>query len=471
MAKQTKIIATMGPSSENKETMKKLAESGMNAIRLNFSHGEYDWHKKIIKSIRELSKEMNVPIAIWADLQGPRIRVGNAESFEIKKGEIIRVSDKKTTDEKELVIDSDNISSSLKVGERILIEDGLKQLKIVEKNGDSIKAEVIAGGEINPRKGINVPDTNLHFGAVTKKDEEDLEFLMSQDIDYVALSFVSNAKEIEETRKKIKKLLGREKNLPHIVAKIERKEAIKNLDEIIKAADAVMVARGDLGIEMDESKVILFQKEIISKCLMNVKPVIVATQMLDSMIRNPIPTRAEVADVSNAVIDHTDAVTLSGETAGGKYPVEAVSTMSEIIQNTEESPFDDINPGYLDDAIFSDYSSIINSAHELAKTSSAKAIVMFSDTGFTGRLMSHHRPEQMLLVATDNPKTYDQLSIVWGVESYLFNKGNEKEKLIDQLIKRAKKEKKLSSGDKIIVIIGRMPGNEKKIRLVGIQEV
>jgi pyruvate kinase len=332
--KKTRIVATIGPVSDSKETMKKLIESGVNVFRINFSHNTHDAHQVIIDNARELVREMKRPIGLLADLQGPRIRVGNPEAFEIEKGEVIFVSDKKSTEEKELIIDSDGVVSALQVGEKILIEDGLMRLVVVEKMENSVKAAVLNGGIIKPRKGMNLPDTKLSFGAVTQKDKDDLEFALKNEIDFVALSFVSNAKEIEETREKIKEILGRENDLPQIVAKIERKEAIENIDEIIKATDVIMVARGDLGIEMDESKVVLYQKEIIAKCLRKARIVIVATQMLDSMINNPIPTRAEVSDVSNAVIYHTDAVMLSGESASGKYPVEAVETMSKIIRDT-----------------------------------------------------------------------------------------------------------------------------------------
>jgi len=263
-----------------------------------------------------------------------------------------------------------------------------------------LTAKVVNGGIIKNHKGVNLPDSELHFGAVTEKDKKDLEFALKNEVDFMALSFVSNAQEILETRENIKTILGRDADLPQIVAKIERKEAINNIDEIIGAVDVIMVARGDLGIELEESKVILYQKEIIAKCLRAAKTVIVATQMLDSMINNPIPTRAEVSDVSNAVIDHTDAVMLSGESASGKYPIEAVETMTKIIKDTEDSPFDDINPGYLDENIFNDYASIINSAHEMAKSSRAKAIVLFSETGFSARMIAHHRPTQLIIVGT-----------------------------------------------------------------------
>lgn len=468
--KKTRIVATVGPASDSKENMLKIVEAGVNVFRLNFSHNTHESHKKIIDNAKEVRKEIKRPLGVLADLQGPRIRVGNAEAFEIEKGEMIFVSDQKTTDEKELIIDSDRVASALQVGERIMIEDGLLRLKVVERLENSVKAEVLNGGMVKPRKGINVPDTKLHFGAVTKKDKNDLEFAVKEDVDFVALSFVSNAQEVLETREEIKKILGRTDSLPQIVVKIERKEAIDNIDEIIAATDVVMVARGDLGIELAESKVIIYQKEIIAKCLRAAKPVIVATQMLDSMINNPIPTRAEVSDVSNAVIDHTDAVMLSGESANGKYPVEAVETMAQIIRDTEDSPFDDINMQY-DNIIYNDYDSVINSAHDLAMTSGAKAVVLFSDAGTSARMISHHRPEQMILVATCNPKTYNQMSIVWGARSYLFECNmHDREDMIEEVIELNKKAGRLQAGDKIVVILGKIPGR-KDVALTGIRIV
>lgn len=467
--KKTKIVATIGLASEGKEMLLEMVEAGMNVARLNFSHGTHEWHGNVIKIIREVSKEAGRPIGILADLQGPRIRVGNTEPFEIEKGEIIVVSDSKTTDGKELIIDSDGVAGALQVDERIMIEDGVMRLRVVEKLDNSVRAEVLNGGTIKPRKGINVPDTKLHFGAVTEKDRKDLEFVLSQEVDFVALSFVSNAKEVLETRENMKKILGREDNLPQIVVKIERKEAIDNIDEIIEATDVVMVARGDLGIEIEGCRVAVLQKEIIKKSLQYLKPVIVATQMLDSMINNPIPTRAEVSDVTNAVIDHTDAVMLSGESAGGKYPVESVRTMADIIQHTEISPFDDVTSILkVKDNVA--YNAIIESAYELARASKAKAIVMGSASGETARLLSHFRPEQQIFVVTHNEKTYYQLSLAWGVKTQLFEIGGVFREDIDWLIDRAKKLGELSSGDKVIVIMGKMP-NDEKIKLLGVKEI
>lgn len=475
--KKTKIVATIGPASDAKETLKKMIEDGMNVVRINFSHGTHESNGKVIQTAKELSRDLNVPIGIMADLQGPRIRVGNKKEFSVEPGEVILISDREpacfkagTAGQKELIIDSPGVGSVLKAGDRILIEDGIIELRVATRSGKTIKAKAMNKAVIKPRKGINVPDTQLRFGAVTGKDEEDLRFVLSKDIDFVALSFVSNAREIIETREKIKKLLGRGRDLPQIISKIEKKEAMMNLDEIIEAADAVMVARGDLGMDMDENKIVILQKEIIAKSLHCLKPVIVATQMLESMINSPIPTRAEVSDVSNAVIDHTDAVMLSGESANGRYPVETVATMKNIIVNTEESPFDDVAGNFLDNDVFSDYAAAVNSAHELAKSTRAKAIALFSSSGITARMMSHHRPEQMLLVATDNPKTYQQLSLVWGANAYLFGKGKKREALIDAMIKKAHLNGRLKSGDKIVVISGKSEG-DKTVKLTELREV
>ena len=469
--KKTKIVATIGPASKSPDILREMIRAGMNVARINFSHGDYNTNGELIHNLKNLREELLINLGIMVDLQGPRIRVGNEKEFLIEKGEIIFVSDKKTNrEEKELVIDSDGVADALATGERILVEDGLMEIKVVEKDENGIKAEVISGGMIKPRKGVNVPDTTLRFGAVTEKDEADLKYALSQEVDFIALSFVSNGKEIEETREKIRKILGRENDLPKIVAKIERKEAIKNIDEIISSADVIMVARGDLGIELDETKVVLYQKRIIAKCLRANCPVIVATQMLDSMIKNPIPTRAEVSDVSNAVIDHTDAVMLSGESANGEYPIASVKTMAKIIYDTEESPYDDYCAQCHQLDLANEYGAIIHSAQELAKNSNAKAILAISQSGFTAKQLAHSRSEKPIFVVTNNKKTYNQLAIVWGVNVFLFSDETNLEKLIDLLFAELKKNNKVQIGDSVVVILGRIPGGEK-MRLVGIRNV
>ncbi len=468
--KKTKIVATIGLASENKETLKKLIEAGMNVARLNFSHGTHEWHGNVIKRIRELSKEMSTPVGILADLQGPRIRTVVQSEVEIKTGNNVMVSDiaKKDFIENGIVLDVANIIDDIEVGNEILIEDGIMKVVVREKNNDMLICEVIDGGIIRNHKGVNIPDAKLNISPITEKDENDLKFSLDNEVDFIAMSFVSTGEDIENLRGKIVKHLGRTENIPHIISKIERKEAIKNLDEIIRTTDAVMVARGDLGIEIETSRVAVLQKEIIRKSLQYMKPVIVATQMLNSMIENPRPTRAEVSDVSNAVIDHADAVMLSGESASGKYPVESVKTMSDIVLHTEVSPFDDI-VGKLEVENGLQYNEIVLGAYDLANSGKAKAIALGSFSGTTARLMSHFRPEQPLLVVTDNEKTYNQLALVWGVEVRLFDKGGVFREDIDWLLKNAKEIGELQSGDKVVVIMGKLDG--EKIRLIGIKEI
>jgi len=358
MAKRTKIVATIGPASESEEILKKIISEGMDMARLNFSHNSHEWHGEIIDRLRKVSGELSMPIAIMADLQGPRIRILADKDLEIKNGEIIRVSDVASfpnfqipmtnfqtnpNDQisKIIFLDCANIIDGIEIGNEILIEDGTKKLKITKKEKDFLEAEVVTGGTIKNHKGVNLPDSDIKLGALTEKDFNDLKFALSKDVDFVAISFVKDAADLKELREKIKEFSPDKVALVKIIPKIERKEAIKNIDEIIDESDVVMVARGDLGIELPESEVIIYQKEIVSKCRQKNKPVIVATQMLESMIENPIPTRAEVSDISNAVIDHADLVMLSGETANGKYPVEAIKIMREIIEKVEESPLDD----------------------------------------------------------------------------------------------------------------------------------
>jgi pyruvate kinase len=475
MLKQTKIVATIGPASENEEILKKMIEEGMNVIRLNFSHGDYSSHAKIIKTVRKLSKEMKTGIGILADLQGPRIRTLVENDIEVKKGEVVIISDNpksyklQTTNCKLVGLDWPGIIEKIKVGNNILIQDGLIRLKVIEKNDGLLKAEVIAEGTVENHKGINIPDANLEMGSLTLKDEKDLEFIVKEDIDFIGLSFAGSAIDIFDLRKKIEKIARENKDRPQIVAKIERKEAIKNLKEIINSTDAVMVARGDLGIEMEESEVAILQKEIIKESLKKAKPVIVATQMLISMVNSPMPTRSEVSDVTNAVIDHADAVMLSDETAGGKYPVECIRMMREIIEKTEESPFDDVQ-NILEIEKPSVYAEFIKGVFEMAQNPQIKAVLAVSLSGHTARLLSHFRLQKPILIATNSAKTFNQLSLAWGIKPYLIDSEIGMDEFIDRIADKGKKEKILSSGDKVAVILGKGPNNEKT-RIVGTKEI
>ncbi len=349
MNARTKIVATIGPASESEEVLKKIILEGVDVARLNFSHNTHEWHGKIIDCLRKLSNELKMPISIMADLQGPRIRTIIDKEIVIEKGETIAVSDiekiqntkYEIQDTKYFSLDVPNIIDDIEVGNEIMIQDGLMKIVVREKNKDFLLAEVINGGTIGNHKGVNLPDSNIKLGALTEKDLNDLKFSLSKGVDLVAISFVKNAADLKYLREKIKEFSSDKNASVQIVPKIERKEALKNIDEIIDESDVVMVARGDLGIEMPESEVVIYQKEIVNKCREKNKPVIVATQMMESMMENPIPTRAEVSDISNAVIDHADFVMLSGESANGKYPTEAVKMMEEIIEKVEESPLDD----------------------------------------------------------------------------------------------------------------------------------
>jgi pyruvate kinase len=353
-------VATIGPASESEEILKQLIDEGMNMARLNFSHNEYAWHGKIIDLIKKISQETGQKVDIIADLQGPRIRTLVETDLEIKEGEIIRVSDIVSFSQyqvpitkyqigsndpisKIIFLDSANIIKDINVGNEILIEDGTKKLKVTKKESEFLETEVVNGGIIKNHKGVNLPDSDIKLSALTEKDLADLEFALGKGVNFVAMSFVKDAKDLQDLREKIKELSPNKDTLAKVIPKVERKEAMKNIDEIIEESDMVMVARGDLGIELPESEVTIYQKEIETKCHEKNKPVIVATQMMESMIKNPIPTRAEVSDVSNAVIDRADAVMLSGESANGQYPVETVKMMREIIEKVEATPLDDLD--------------------------------------------------------------------------------------------------------------------------------
>lgn len=472
--KKTKIVATIGPASESEKVLEKMMKAGMNVARLNFSHGEYEWHKMVIERIRKISEKNNFNVAILADLQGPRIRVNTKKEIAVKSGEELLLYEVgeivKAKDTPFIFLDKKNIVSVLKKDQEILIEDGLIKLKVVENKGKYLITKVIDGGTIKNHKGVNIPGADLNIEIITAKDKRDLEFSLENDVDFVAISFVKNGENIKSLKRLIAKKIKDVSAQPKIIAKIERKEAIDNLESILMETDAVMVARGDLGIEMDESRVVILQKEIIAKSIHYLKPVIVATQMLDSMINNPRPTRAEVGDVSNAVIDHADAVMLSGESANGKYPVETVEIMSQIIEKTEESVYDDVHETLeCKKDSCADYVVIIRSAYELAKSFDAQALCAVSVSGYTAKLISHFRPTQKIIVATNNPKSSRQLSILWGVDGYLF-KDKKLENLIDKAVIEAKNDKKLKKNDRVVVVMGRVMDGEK-MRLVGVKKV
>ncbi|MEP7162792.1 MAG: pyruvate kinase, partial [Candidatus Moraniibacteriota bacterium] len=459
--KHTKIVATLGPASSNKDIQRAMIKSGANVFRLNFSHGEHAWHRQMINQIRELSEELVLPIAILGDLQGPRIRTEVNFPIDLKKDFMVKVSDlshrKAFSAEDQIVyIDTPGILENLQEGHRLLIEDGLMQVVVTKVHKGFVDAQAKNDGTIKNRKGIILPDTPITLPILSDKDKADLQFMIDEGVNYIGLSFVGSAQDVETVRHMIEQYLDGKGKPPLLCSKIERDIAIKNLASIVTASDAVMVARGDLGIEMPESEVVILQKEIIAESLRQMRPVIVATQMMQSMVGNPRPTRAEVSDVSNAVIDHADAVMLSEESAAGKYPVETVATMCEIIEKTEESRFDDLYQA-LDLNLKNEYAVVIRSVYELAQSYKAKAILLLSMSGFTARLISHFRPDAALSVATNDKRTWQELALVWGIEATLFDGDKNLNTLMARFTDKLKGEGRLSSGDQVVVFSGRTP--------------
>ncbi|TXH06777.1 MAG: pyruvate kinase [Candidatus Moraniibacteriota bacterium] len=472
--KHTKIIATLGPVSGSRGMIRELALAGADVFRLNFSHGDPEWRTEVIQSIRQASEELDRPIAILADLQGPRIRTEVTFPIDVKRGFSLRVCElseriRFSTDDPVVALDTPGILGRVAVGHRILVEDGLIGLTVTKIATGYVEAQAENDGTIKNRKGVILPDTLLDLPILSKKDKEDLAFILREGLEYVGLSFVGSVADIESVRREMDVVAGPAAKKPLICSKIERKAALRALREIIRASDCAMVARGDLGIEMPESEIAILQKQIIAESLREVRPVIVATQMMQSMVANPRPTRAEVSDVSNAVIDHADAVMLSEETAAGKYPVETVATMREIIEKTEESPFDDIYQA-LDLNLKTEYAVMVRSVYELSQSFRVKAILILSMSGFTARLLSHFRPDARLLVATNSVETWRQLALVWGVEPYLFAGDKNLDTLIERFMHDLKSRGILMPDDQVAVFYGRTP-EQSTMKLVGIRTI
>ncbi|MDD3149307.1 MAG: pyruvate kinase [Candidatus Gastranaerophilales bacterium] len=413
---KTKIIATLGPGTGTEESIKKLIKAGAKIFRLNSSHGTPEDHKQKIEIIRKISNELNLNICILLDLQGPKIRVGTIhEPLNLENGQSITLMPMKEQDADKSIIPVDykGIVQDVRPGDKVLLDDGKITLVIISKTEKSVKAKVIHGGVLTSKKGLNIPGATSSITAVTPKDVEYIKFAIENDVDYLALSFVRNKEDILTTKRYVKQFGG---DIP-IIAKIEKPQALQNLDEIIEVSDGAMVARGDLGIEISPEKVPIVQKQIIEKVNKLRKPIIVATQMLESMITQPIPTRAEASDVANAIIDGTDAVMLSGETAVGQFPVESIRMMQSIAQNVECSNiykkallFEDIC------TISEDHTQAIASAIiKMAKDVKVDAIIAFTRTGASAFLLSKEKPSIPIIAISDSEKVCRRLNLLWGV--------------------------------------------------------
>ena len=464
--KKTKVVCTMGPNTNDRELLKKLIENGMDVARFNFSHGDHEEQKSRMDLLKELRQELNTNTAILLDTKGPEIRTGvlkGGKRIMLKAGEQFTLTTEEIEgDESKVSITYEGLVQDVDAGRVILIDDGLIELKVVGKSEKEIFCEVINGGELGERKGVNVPNVAVRLPAITEKDKDDIRFGVEQGIDFIAASFVRNAECVLEIKAYLKEL-----GAPYvpIIAKVENAEGIKNIDEIIRAADGVMVARGDLGVEIPAEEVPYLQKMIIQKCNMNFKTVITATQMLDSMMRNPRPTRAEVTDVANAVYDGTDAVMLSGETAQGKYPLEALQMMVHIIQNTEQhldyEGMLEKTGGHLKSGVSSaiGYSSVL-----AASNLNAKCIITPSVSGATARVVSNLRPRQVILGVTPNERTLRRMSIYWGVKPIKSQAFNTTDDICDGAIELAKVKQFVETGEIVVITAGIPSPNVKKER-------
>ena len=418
---KTKIIATIGPSSSDINILKEMIIAGVDVVRLNFSHGEKEFHKQIIKNVRKISEELQAPICILQDLQGPKIRVGEIlnDSIELKDNEELKIVSKNVVGDSRVISIDNDILYDIKSNERILIDDGKIELRVISSSKNEVLTKIIRGGILLPRKGINFPESNISLSSITEKDIEDLHFGLDNDVDWIALSFVRSEKDI----KLLRKLIRERRKETRIIAKIEKPQAIKNIDKIITSSDGLMVARGDLGVEMPMESVPIYQKKIVDKCNKAYKPVIIATQMLESMVEQKTPTRAESNDVANAVLDGADAVMLSAESATGNYPIIAVKSMEKIISSVERST-SEIYYNFEKNKLLKNRvnESLITAACRLSKQINAKAIVSMTKSGFTAFRVSGNRPKAKIFIVTNDKNLGNIMNIVWGIRCIFYNK-------------------------------------------------
>ena len=448
---RTKIVATLGPASAKPDVLYSMFNAGLDVCRLNFSHGSQADHQAVLDTIKDLNKKYDYNVGILADLQGPKIRIGL-----VKEGGINLINGKTTVittnecigNEERIYITYQSFPQDVQAGEIILLDDGKLQMKVISTNlKDEVVCEIVHGGILTSRKGVNLPNTKVSIPSLTPEDRENLEFVLENDVEWIGLSFVRKADDIIE----LKKIIAERGKTARVIAKIEKPEAIANIDEIIAVSDGIMVARGDLGVECPMEEVPLLQKMIVAKCRAASKPVIVATQMLESMITTPRPTRAEVNDVANSVLDGADAVMLSGETSVGEFPLIVIETMQKIIQNIEQNnyPFNPDkflkpkSPSFLSDAI-------CDSACFLAKQTNAVGIVSMTLSGYTAFEISSHRPEALTFIFTSNRSLLNAVSLLWGVRGFYYDKWESTDNTIIEVNEFLKSRKLVKQGDIII---------------------
>ena len=420
---KTKIVATLGPASSDYQTMVEMVKAGVNVFRINFSHSSHENAEDLIQKVRKLNEEFDLNTGILADLQGPKLRIGKVEEGAVlNPGDILTFSDKDEMGNAERVyMNYEQFAGDVKVGERVLMDDGKLVTEIIETNGkDTVRAKVIQGGALKSKKGVNLPNTKVSLPCLTEKDLADLEVAIRNDVEWVGLSFVRSPEDVKQLRS----ILNKNNAACRIISKIEKPEAVIEIDEIIEITDAIMVARGDLGVEVPMQGVPLIQKMIVNKCHKMARPVIIATQMMESMIDNMTPTRAEVNDVANSVLDGADAVMLSGETSVGQYPVQVIEAMSKIVAHVEESgqvkTESENPPKYKSKRFITD--SICYNASKIADQVGASAILTMTFSGYTGFKISSHRPKTNIVLFTANRSILNMVSLIWGVRGFYYNK-------------------------------------------------
>ena len=459
---KTKIIATIGPATSSVEMLKKIIIAGVDVCRVNFSHGDWDTHLEVIKNIRTANAELNTHVAILGDLQGPKLRIGEVEnnSMLLEEGATMTLTTKATVSSGNVIyVKYSTLARDVKVGERVLLDDGKLELEFTKRvNDETVEALVINGGILSSNKGFNLPSSDLSVDALTEKDKEDLEFIMKHDLDWVALSFVREAEDIINLRS----ILTANNSEARIIAKIEKPQAVDNIDSIIAATDAIMVARGDLGVEMPMEQVPMIQKQIVTKCIDKSKPVIIATQMMESMITSPTPTRAEANDVANAVMDGADAVMLSAETSVGDYPVKSVEAVEKILGSTElgwdiynkhKKP-DPSSPSFVSDRIC--YATV-----SMSQGLQANAILSMTQSGYTAYKIASGRPNCDVFIFTANKRLLTRLSLVWNVRAYFYDSKTNTDDTIKDVIDILKKDELLEIGD-IVINTAAMPVKENR---------
>ncbi len=454
---KTKIVATVGPACNTDAGLVSLVNAGVDVFRLNFSHGSHEDHQEVINHLVSINERNKVHIGILADLQGPKLRIGKMEdgSMPIAPGDILTFTNEKCVGNKEKIYMSyDQFAEDVNVGEKILVDDGKIQLEVVETNKkDIVKLKVLFGSVLSSNKGVNLPDTQVSLPCLTEKDLEDLDYILTQPVNWIALSFVRKASDITDLKERI----AAKGHDAKVIAKIEKPEAIKNIEEIIKVTDAIMIARGDLGVEMPIEVLPTTQKMIIKLCHKYAKPVIVATQMMESMITNPSPTRAEVTDVANAVLDGADAVMTSGETSVGEHPALVISSMNKIIANAEQNYFltqKRNKPLQEEDSFLSD--SLCFAAAQLSDRIAAKAIIGLTVSGYTGFKLSSYRPDANIFIFSSHKPMLAILNLVWGVRCFYYEKFSSTDETIEDLTSDLKERNLVKTGD-IVVNTGSMP--------------